>query len=38
MPPSTNEMDAWSDRDAKRIYGHFEEDVFVIDRLYKKLS
>ena len=38
MPPSTHEMDAWSDKDAKRIYGHFEEDVFVIDRLYRKLS
>jgi putative CRISPR-associated protein (TIGR02619 family) len=35
--PSTHEMDAWSDKDAKRIFGHFENDVFVLDQLGKKL-
>lgn len=36
-PPSTHEMDAWADRDAKRIYGHFENDIFVLDCLDKAL-
>jgi putative CRISPR-associated protein (TIGR02619 family) len=31
--PSTHEIDAWSDGDAKRIFGHFDEQVFVLDRL-----
>jgi len=30
---STHEMDAWSDRDAKRIFGHFEGDVFILDSI-----
>lgn len=30
---STHECYAWSDQDAKRIYGHFEGKVFVIDKL-----
>jgi CRISPR/Cas system-associated protein Csm6 len=33
MPPSTHEMDAWADQDAKRMFGYFENDVFVLDRL-----
>lgn len=36
LPPSTHECDAWSDRDAKRLYGHYdarEKQVFVLDRL-----
>ncbi|APB32951.1 Uncharacterized protein conserved in archaea [Gloeomargarita lithophora Alchichica-D10] len=36
-PPSTHECDAWSDQDAKRIFGHFEDDIFVIDKLDKGL-
>jgi len=28
-PLSTHEMDAWSDQDAKRLFGHYEEDIFV---------
>lgn len=36
-PPSTHEIDAWSDQDAKRIYGHYEDDVFVLDALGKAL-
>jgi putative CRISPR-associated protein (TIGR02619 family) len=32
-PPATHEIDAWSDQDAKRLYGHFEGDRFVLDRL-----
>jgi len=36
-PPSTHECDAWSDLDAKRIFGHFEHETFVIDKLDKGL-
>lgn len=36
-PPSTHECDAWSDGDARRIFGHFEGDTFVIDQLDKGL-
>lgn len=33
-PPSTHEIDAWSDGDAKRIFGHFESgNHFVLDKL-----
>jgi putative CRISPR-associated protein (TIGR02619 family) len=32
-PPSTHEAYAWSDRDARRILGHFEGARFVIDQL-----
>ena len=33
-PPSTHEIDAWSDGDAKRIFGHFEGgNHFVLDKL-----
>jgi len=35
---STHEMDAWADKDAKRIFGHFEKNIFVIDHLSKKLQ
>jgi len=34
---STHEFDAWADKDAKRFFGHFEDNVFVIDQLGKKL-
>jgi len=37
MLPSTHEIDAWSDLDAKRIFGHFEGECFVLDRLEKGL-
>jgi len=37
MLPSTHEIDAWSDQDAKRIFGHYEDDIFVIDKLDKGL-
>ncbi|MFN3885074.1 MAG: hypothetical protein ACK4Q4_09990 [Rhodocyclaceae bacterium] len=30
---STHECDAWAQRGAKRLFGHFENGVFVIDRL-----
>jgi putative CRISPR-associated protein (TIGR02619 family) len=36
-PPSTHECDAWADQDARRIFGHFEGDVFVLDALDKGL-
>lgn len=36
-PPSTHEIDAWADQDAIRIFGHFEDDIFVIDILDKAL-
>jgi putative CRISPR-associated protein (TIGR02619 family) len=32
-PPSTHEMDAWSDQDARRLFGHYEGATFVIDSL-----
>ena len=35
--PSTHEIDAWSDQDAKRIFGHYEDGVFVLDILDKAL-
>lgn len=37
MLPSTHEMDAWADLDAKRIFGHFEGGIFVLDKLEKGL-
>jgi putative CRISPR-associated protein (TIGR02619 family) len=36
-PPSTHELDAWSDQDAQRIFGHYEGDHFILDRLGKHL-
>ncbi|MFW5872222.1 MAG: putative CRISPR-associated protein [bacterium] len=36
-PPSTHEFYAWSDADAKRVFGHYEENIFVIDKLDKHL-
>ena len=36
FPDSTHECDAWSDQDAKRLYGHYESNgQFMIDRLGK---
>lgn len=35
--PSTHECDAWADRDAKRIFGHYEGSVFVLDELAQGL-
>lgn len=35
--PSTHECDAWADQDAKRLFGHFEGDRFVLDRLARAL-
>lgn len=34
---STHECDAWAKGGAKRLFGHFENDVFVIDRLAEGL-
>ncbi|HKJ32728.1 MAG TPA: putative CRISPR-associated protein [Balneolales bacterium] len=36
-PPSTYEIDAWADRDAKRIFGHYEGELFILDKLDKAL-
>jgi putative CRISPR-associated protein (TIGR02619 family) len=36
--PSTHEMNAWADQDAKRLFGHYENSVFILDRLDKKLN
>lgn len=30
---STHEMDAWHDGDARRLYGHYDGAIFVLDRL-----
>jgi len=39
MGQSTHECDAWSDQDAKRLYGHYEADgTFLIDQLASKLN
>lgn len=35
--PWTHECDAWADKDARRIFGHFEGDTFVVDDLQKGL-
>lgn len=32
-PPSTYEFDAWADRDAKRVFCHYDGTVLVLDRL-----
>ncbi|MBH8578086.1 putative CRISPR-associated protein [Nostocaceae cyanobacterium CENA369] len=32
-PEPTHECDAWSDRDAKRLYGHFDGNDYCIDML-----
>jgi putative CRISPR-associated protein (TIGR02619 family) len=32
-PPSTHEFDAWADRDAKRVFCHYEADRLILDRL-----
>jgi len=36
-PPSTHEIDAWSDQDAKRIFGHYDGDRFILDKLDRSL-
>lgn len=36
-PPCTHELRAWSDGNASRIFGFFDGDVFVLDRLEKHL-
>lgn len=35
--PSTHECDAWSDRDARRIFAHFDGNKLVLDALDKGL-
>jgi hypothetical protein len=35
---ATHEIDAWSDQDARRIFGHFEGQTFVVERLAPKLK
>lgn len=37
MLPSTHEIEAWADKDAKRIYGHYEKGIFILDRLGEHL-
>lgn len=36
-PPSTHELDAWADQDAKRIFGHYKDSYFLLDKLNAKL-
>lgn len=37
-PQATHECDAWSDKDAKRLYGHFEATgTFIVDSLSSHL-
>jgi len=35
-PPSTHEIDAWSDKDAQRLFGHYVDENFILDKLDKK--
>ncbi len=37
MLPSTHEIDAWSDKDAKRVFGHYDGNIFIMDKLDKGL-
>lgn len=37
-PEPTHECDAWSDQDAKRIYGHFDGNNYILDHLGRKLN
>jgi hypothetical protein len=37
VPGSTHEFYAWSDQDAKRVFGHYEDKIFVLDELGKHL-
>ncbi|NJM76603.1 MAG: putative CRISPR-associated protein [Acaryochloridaceae cyanobacterium RU_4_10] len=36
-PPSTHEIDAWSDNGAYRIFAHYEGDRLILDKLDKHL-
>jgi putative CRISPR-associated protein (TIGR02619 family) len=36
-PPCTHEFYAWSDGNASRIFGYYEKDVFIVDRLDRHL-
>lgn len=36
-PPCTHEMDAWHDGSAMRLFGYYQGDVFVVDRLDEAL-
>jgi putative CRISPR-associated protein (TIGR02619 family) len=36
-PPSTHEIDAWSDGNARRLFGHYEEEYFILDKLGRHL-
>lgn len=36
-PPSTHELYLWSDGDAKRLYGHYEDENFIADSIDKHL-
>ncbi len=36
-PPSTHEFDAWADRDAKRVFCHYNANDLILDRLDKAL-
>jgi putative CRISPR-associated protein (TIGR02619 family) len=33
LPPSTHELYAWSDGDARRLFGHYENGRFIVDSL-----
>lgn len=35
--PHTHECDAWADKDAKRLFGHYEGEVYILDRLESAL-
>ena len=36
-PPSTHQIHAWEDGDAKRMFGHYEGNIFILDKLDRHL-
>jgi hypothetical protein len=37
VPPSTHEIYAWSDSGAHRLFGRYEDEVFIIEKFGKHL-
>jgi putative CRISPR-associated protein (TIGR02619 family) len=37
VPPSTHEIDAWADNGAPRLFGHYENGIFIVDKFGKHL-
>jgi hypothetical protein len=37
QPLSDREIDAWRDGDDRRLFGHYERGVFILDKLDRQL-